>query len=308
MRPLIIGSRGSPLALWQARYVQKEIEKYRPATTALIKVIRTSGDHISESKLAKIGSTKGLFIKEIEEALCQGQVDLAVHSLKDVPTELPKGLCLGAIPRREDPRDALVANRIISSLQELPHSARLATGSLRRTVQLQHLRPDLQVEPIRGNVDTRIRKMRAQGLDGVVLAQAGLKRLGLEKRISYIFTLEEMLPAISQGALAIEIRADDPLVQETVTPLEDPMSRCCTEAERLFLSKMGGGCQVPMAAYASLENGEARFEAFVASPSRGDLIRKVLRGSQSQLNDLALQAADYLLSNGGKEMLREVGY
>ena len=308
MRPLIIGSRGSRLALWQSQYVQKEIEKHRPATTALIEVIRTSGDKISDTALAKMGSTKGLFVKEIEEALLQKRVDLAVHSLKDLPTELPRGLCLGAVPRREDPRDALVANRSISSLQELPAGARLATNSLRRAVQLRHLRPDLKIEPMRGNVDTRIRKMQEQGLDGVVLARAGLKRLGLEEKISYVFPLHEMLPAISQGALAIEIRRDDPLVQEAITPLEHLMSRRHTNAERLFLSRMGGGCQVPMAAYASLVDGDARFEAFVASPIRGKLIRKVLWGSLSELDDLALQSADYLLSHGGARMLKEFNY
>ena len=308
MRPLIIGSRGSRLALRQSRYVQKEIEKHRPAATVLVEVVRTSGDKISETALAKIGSAKGLFVKEIEEALRQKRVDLAVHSLKDVPTELPPDLCLGAVPRREDPRDALVADRSISSLQELPAGARLATSSLRRAVQLRHLRPDLKIEPMRGNVDTRIRKMREQGFDGVVLARAGLRRLGLEDKISYVFPLHEMLPAISQGALAIEIRRDDTLVEKAITPLEDPMSRRCTDAERLFLSRMGGGCQVPMAAHARLVDGEARFDAFVASPVRGKLIRRVLRGRPSQLDDLALQSADYLLSHGGAEMLKELNY
>lgn len=306
MRQIVIGSRGSQLALWQSAYISEEIKKCRSSLKVKIEVVRTSGDKMSETALAKISSTKGLFVKEIEEALLEGKVDLAVHSLKDLPTDLPEGLCLGAIPRREDPRDVLVREEEISSLDELPHAAKLATSSLRRTVQLGQLRPDINVQPLRGNIDTRIRKMSERGLDGIVLAAAGLKRLGLEKKIAYVFPIREMLPAISQGALAIEIRADDRLAQEVIAPLENTLTRRCTQAERLFLRKMGGGCQVPLGAYATVEDGAATFEAFVASAQRRKFIRKISRGLEQELDDLALETADYLLSHGGKEMLEEV--
>lgn len=305
MREIVIGSRGSQLALQQSTCIGKEIENHHSSIGIRIEVIRTSGDKMSEAALARINSTKGLFVKEIEEALRMKKVDLAVHSLKDVPTELPDGLCLGAIARREDPRDVLVRDEKLGSLSELPPGAILATGSLRRTVQLEQLRPDIEIRSLRGNIDTRIRKMRERGLDGIVLAAAGLKRLGLEEKIAYIFPLQEMLPAISQGALAVEIRCDDRFVQEMISPLDDPVTRRCTEAERLFLAQMGGGCQVPMGAYAAIENGNSTFRAFVASRQHRKLIRRTARGSERSLRDLALQTADYLLSHGGREMLLE---
>lgn len=306
MRQVIIGSRGSRLALWQSEYVQKEIETHHPEITARIEVIKTTGDKLSEAALAKIGSTKGLFVKEIEEYLLVKKVDLAVHSLKDVPTELPDGLCLGAIPERDDPVDVLVSDNKISSLAELPYGARLGTSSLRRVVQLQSLRPDLEIQAVRGNVDTRVRKMRELGLDGIVLAAAGLRRLGLQDKIAYVFSLQEMVPAIGQGALSVEIRADDEALHQALAPLEHPPTRCCTGAERTFLRKMGGGCQVPMGAYAAIGNGVATFTAFVADPRQSKIIRKISRGKEDELQDLALEAADYLLAQGADRILREL--
>lgn len=298
MTEVVIGSRGSPLALWQSQYVQQEIEKRRPDLKVHVQVIKTSGDRISKAALAKAAAgtgVKGLFVKEIEEALHRGRIDLAVHSLKDLPTQLPMGLCLSAVPERADPRDVLVAERKLSSLDELPQGARLGTGSLRRTVQLRFLRPDLEIIPVGGNVETRIRKMREKGLDGVVLAAAGLKRLGLDEKIAYVFSIDEMIPAISQGALAVEARTNDEWIHNIVAPLDHEQTRRCTGAERLFLQRMGGGCQVPMGAYARIaEDGQASFAAFVAGPESGRLIRKVTGGPAQELERLALETAEEL--------------
>ncbi|MCH6570132.1 MAG: hydroxymethylbilane synthase, partial [Acidobacteria bacterium] len=246
------------------------------------------------------------FVKEIEEALLQHQIDLAVHSLKDLPTQTPEGLTLAAIPPREDARDALVtASPTLSSLQALPQQARLGTGSLRRRVQLQLLRPDLVISPIRGNVETRIKKIQQGNLDGIILAAAGLNRLGLHDKIAYLFPVEEMVPAIGQGALAIEIRTDDESTRRIVEPVDDPATRSCTLAERRFLHEMGGGCDVPMGAHASIENDKATFTAFVAGPRSLQVARTSSQGKPQELDELALEAARYLLAQGGDKMLEE---
>ena len=306
MRQIVIGSRGSRLALRQSESVQREIQKHRSDLAVHIEVIKTSGDKISHAALTKIGSTKGLFVKEIEEALLQGEIDLAVHSLKDVPTTLPEGLCLGAILKRADARDALVSKRPISSPEEWPEQLKLGTSSLRRSVQLQLLHPDLSIVALRGNVESRLRKAEQPGLDGVVLAAAGLKRLGLETKITYFFSLEEMVPAVGQGVLAVEIRSHDKLFQQLVAPLEHSLTRQCAEAERGFLHRMGGGCQVPMGAHALIQDGQGRFSAFVASPSRKSFIRKVASGKAKELQNMALETADYLLSRGADAFLKEL--
>ena len=222
MRKLVIGSRGSPLALRQSELLQEALKEHHPDLETRIEIIRTTGDQTPHADLSKLAaSVKGLFVKEIEEALLQHQIDLAVHSLKDLPTQTPEGLTLAAILPREDARDALVtASPAIHSLQALPQKARLGTGSLRRRVQLQLLRPDLVISPIRGNVDTRIKKIEQENLDGIILAAAGLNRLGLHDKIAYCFPVEEMVPAIGQGALAIEIRTDDESTRRLVEPVE----------------------------------------------------------------------------------------
>ncbi len=307
MRKIIIGSRGSQLALRQSTILQEALQKHHPDLESSIEVIRTTGDQTPQADLSKLaGSTKGLFVKEIEEALLKHQIDLAVHSLKDLPTEMPEGLTLAAIPPREDVRDALVTGSLeISSFQALPQGAALGTGSLRRRVQLLLLRPDLMISPIRGNVDTRIRKVQEENLDGIILAAAGLNRLGLQDKITSLFTVEEMVPAIGQGALAVEIRADDERTRQIVEPLDDPATRSCTSAERRFLQEMGGGCDVPMGAHASIEKDTATFAAFVAGPRTLQVARTASRGLPQELDQLALEAARYLLAHGGDKMLEE---
>ncbi|MFB3906081.1 MAG: hydroxymethylbilane synthase [Acidobacteriota bacterium] len=307
MKPLIIGSRGSRLALWQSNFVKAEIEKANPELTVEIVVIKTTGDKISETALRDFSGTgKGIFVKEIEEALRRGEVDLAVHSLKDVPTDLPADFTLAAIPARADIRDALVAGAGIGSWEDLPAGATLGTSSLRRTVQLKSLRKDFKVQVLRGNVDTRLRKRTELGLDGVVLAAAGLNRLGLEQHVSCFFPPEVLVPAVGQGALAIETRAEDRRVTDAVAPLEDPQTRACTDAERLFLARMGGGCQVPMGAYGEVRSSTARFTALVASPTRDQILRHNWEGDPAQLQQAALETADYLLSHGADRILEEL--
>lgn len=307
MRKLVIGSRGSPLALRQSALLQEALQKHHPDLETRIEIIRTTGDQTPQADLSKLAaSVKGLFVKEIEEALLQHQIDLAVHSLKDLPTQTPEGLTLAAIPPREDARDALVtASPTLSSLQALPQQARLGTGSLRRRVQLQLLRPDLVISPIRGNVETRIKKIEQENLDGIILAAAGLNRLGLHDKIAYLFPVEEMVPAIGQGALAIEIRTDDESTRRIVEPVNDPATRSCTLAERRFLHEMGGGCDVPMGAHASIENDKATFTAFVAGPRSLQVARTSSQGKPQELDELALEAARYLLAQGGDKMLEE---
>lgn len=307
MKPLIIGSRGSRLALWQSNFIKDEIRKANPDLGVEISVIKTTGDKISETALGGFSGTgKGIFVKEIEDALLRGEVDLAVHSLKDVPTELAPDFILGAIPARADIRDALVAGPGIKSWEDLPAGATLGTSSLRRTVQLKLLRADFTVQVLRGNVDTRIRKRTELGLDGVILAAAGLGRLGLEQHVSCYFPADVLVPAVGQGALAIETRADDRRVLDAVAPLEDPNTRACTNAEREFLAQMGGGCQVPMGAYADIDNGTARFTALVASPSRGEVIRHTAEGHPAQFQQLVRQTTEYLLAHGADRIIKEL--
>ena len=307
MKPLIIGSRGSRLALHQSRFLQQALIEHHPGLEVSVEVIRTTGDKMSRTALSQLAtSVKGLFVKEIEEALLQKTIDLAVHSLKDLPTELPDGLDLVSIPEREDPRDALITTSTrIATLEELPEGSKLGTGSLRRQVQLEHLRPDLQISPIRGNVDTRIRKIQERGLDGIVLAAAGLRRLGLQEEISYFFSVEEMVPAVGQGALGMEIRSDVGATRKIVASLDHSETRTCALAERRFLHAMGGGCQVPRGAHARMTNGKATFTAFVGSPTTGEALRKESVGDPRELEKIALDSAEFLLSHGADKILKE---
>ena len=308
MKSLVIGSRGSRLALRQSHLLQQALQRLHPELEVTIEVIKTTGDKMPRTALSQLATgVKGLFVKEIEEALLQNGIDLAVHSLKDLPTQLPDGLALASVPRREDARDALVTTSgRMQSLDELRQEAKLGTGSLRRQVQLRHLRPDLEVSGIRGNVDTRIGKIQERGLDGIVLAAAGLRRLGMEEKISYTFPVQEMVPAIGQGALGLEIRSEDETTRRLVEPLDDADTRCCTLAERRFLHTLGGGCQVPLAAHARIEDGNAVFSAFVGSPSTRDVLSKVSNGHPKDLDKLALDSAEFLLSHGADRILREV--
>ena len=249
-----IGTRGSKLALAQAEYVQNRLRERFPEHEFALVIVKTTGDKFSDVPMRKVGA-KGIFIKELEEKLLDGSLDLAVHSMKDMPAGLPAGLMLAKPWKREDPRDVLIL-REASSLAELPAGARIATGSLRRKYQLLRLRPDLEVTDIRGNVETRIRKMEEQGLDGIVLAAAGLKRLHLEHRITQYFTPEEMIPAPAQGVLAIEMKESREDVRAMLSLLEDEADGCAVTAERQFLSLMGGGCHLPVGAIGEMTGDE----------------------------------------------------
>ncbi len=296
---LTIGSRGSQLALWQARWVQSRLEEL--GESCRIEIIHTTGDKITSVALSKVG-TKGLFTKEIEEALMDGSIDLAVHSLKDMPTELPRGLTLAAIPAREDPRDALVGRR----LSELEPHARVGTSSLRRAAQLRALRRDLEVENIRGNLDTRLRKLDEGQYDAIVLASAGLRRLGWENRIAEVLDPEVMCPAVGQGALAIETRTDNGVAQRAAKALDHPDTRTAVTAERAVLASLGGGCQVPIGAYATVDGASLHIRAIIVSPDGSQLIRKQLRGAVDQAATLGRSLGEELLAEGGKQILESV--
>ncbi|HZT29328.1 MAG TPA: hydroxymethylbilane synthase [Bryobacteraceae bacterium] len=295
---LVIASRGSQLALWQARWVQQRLSTLGVETR--IDIIRTTGDKITDVPLAKVGG-KGLFTKEIEEALLEGRADLAVHSLKDLPTELPPGLALAAVPEREDPRDALVGAR----LADLPAGARVGTSSLRRAAQLRKLRPDLEIESVRGNLDTRLRKQEQGQYRAIVLAAAGLKRLGLEDRIAEILPPETMCPAVGQGALAIETRAEGAAL-EACRRLDHASTRAEVTAERAVLASLGGGCQVPIGARATVARGRLRLFAVVVSPDGGQMVRAVCDGSPEDAESLGSQLGARLLESGARPILEAV--
>src|SRR5579864_1923362 len=267
---LVIGSRGSQLALWQARWIAARLAERGHETR--IEIIKTTGDKITDVPLAKVG-TKGLFTKEIEEALLAGRIDLAVHSLKDLPTELPAGLEIAAIPEREDARDAMIG----AKLKDLPQGAKVGTSSLRRAAQLRAVRPDLAIEPVRGNLDTRVRKLDEGEFRAIVLASAGLTRLGWAPRIAEILPPELMCPAVGQGALAVETRAGGEAAQ-ICSALDHPVTRAAVTAERAVLASLGGGCQVPIGAHAGIEQGVLRIIGVVIAPDGTPLIRQDDRG------------------------------
>jgi hydroxymethylbilane synthase len=279
---LIIGSRGSKLALWQSEWVKARLEALDPRVSVRIEVIKTKGDVMRDVPLSTIGG-QGAFTKELETALLERRADIAVHSLKDLPTVIPGGLSITATPEREDPRDALVlragADATHASLRNLPHGATVGTSSLRRQAQLRHLRPDLVIKDLRGNVDTRLRKLDAGEYDAVILASAGLRRLGLSERISAPLAVEEMIPAVSQGALGIETRAEDAQTNALVSRLDHAHTRAAVLAERALLRSLGGGCQVPIAAHAVVSGDLLRLDGLVASLSGAEVIRDRLTGN-----------------------------
>jgi hydroxymethylbilane synthase len=292
---LVIASRGSQLALWQARWVAAQLSA--AGQECRIEIIKTTGDKITDVPLAKVG-TKGLFTKEIEEALLDGRAHLAVHSLKDLPTELPEGLVLAAIPEREDPRDAMVGR----SLANLPLGAKVGTSSLRRAAQLRQLRPDLQVESIRGNLDTRLRKLDEGLYDAILLAAAGLKRLGWGDRIAEILSPEQMCPAVGQGALAIEARAGF----DGAKMLDHADTRTAVLAERGVLGALGGGCQVPIGAYATVSEGRVHILAIVAAPDGTQVIRAEAEGPAAEASLIGASLAAELLTRGARQILEAV--
>jgi hydroxymethylbilane synthase len=303
-REVKIGTRGSALALAQARWVADRITGRDPACRVELVIIKTTGDKIQDVPLAQIGG-KGLFIKEIEEALLRGQVDLAVHSLKDMPAEVPAGLMLGAVPPREDCRDAFISSRY-ANLGEIPVGGQVGTGSLRRRVQLLHRRPDLEVVPIRGNVDTRLKKMEAQGLDALILAAAGLNRLGLAHIYRGCVDEADMLPAVGQGALGLEMRQAARGLQEFLSFLDDPPTRVAVTGERAFLARLEGGCVVPVAARGRVEGDILHLEAMISDLEGVRLLREARTGPAAAAADLGSGLAEDLLARGGREILSEL--
>jgi hydroxymethylbilane synthase len=300
MALLRIGSRGSQLARCQSQYISDLLQDRGHEVT--MEIIKTTGDKIIDVALAKVG-TKGMFTKEIEEALADNRVDLAVHSLKDLPTEIPPEFEVAAITKREDARDVF-CSRKYGSIQDLPRVAHVGTSSLRRQAQLKALRPDLEIHPLRGNVDTRLRKLEAGEYDAIILAAAGLKRLGKAELIRQIISTEVICPAAGQGALAIEIRAGDTVTREHVLFLDDAASRTATICERALLTRLGGGCQVPIGALAEVRDGKLHLEAIVADPDGSRILRESGDGSDPvKLGELV---GDALLRRGGDAILQAV--
>ena len=300
MAHLRIGSRGSQLALWQANHVAALLRSQGHSVE--IEIIKTTGDKITDVALSKVG-TKGMFTKEIEEALAARQVDLAVHSLKDVPTELQPGFELAAVMMREDPRDAFVSVRY-SHLEELRQGARVGTSSLRRQCQLKALRPDLQVISLRGNVDTRLRKLESGEYDAIILAAAGVHRLGLDQYVRERISAKEMCPAAGQGALGIEIRLDDGVLRSALAFLDNADARAATACERALLLGLGGGCQVPIGALAEINQGALHLTAIVGRPDGSELLRERREGANPQ--KLGWETAQALLRKGADRILADV--
>lgn len=300
---LRLGTRASLLALRQANWVKAKMEEENPGVKVTLVRIQTQGDKM-DIPLFKAGG-KGLFVKEIEEALLGGDVDLAVHSAKDLPILIPEGLALIAFPEREDPRDALIS-KDGRPWEKISWGGRMGTSSLRRQAQLLNLRPDLKIVPLRGNLDTRIKKLSTQNLDAIILASAGLRRMGWEDRVAEFFAPEVILPAIGQGILAIEARLKDKRVQHLLASLNHPPTQLCFLAERAFLQRIGGGCQVPIAGLAQLASGRLHLSALVAAADGREVIRGKLEGPLAQGEVLGRRLAEELLEKGARDILNEV--
>ena len=302
---LVIGSRGSKLALTQAEMIKADLARLEPSLAVRIEIIKTSGD-ASTDPLSIIGG-KGVFTKELEEALLDSRIDIAVHSLKDLPTIIPDGLVIAAIGKREDPRDALVLNRKLrgspAAIRSLTPGAIVGTSSPRRLAQLKHLRDDLVIKDLRGNVDTRLRKLDEGQYDALVLACAGLRRLGMENRISAALPAAEMLPAVGQGALGIETRAGDEDTLATVGKLDHKFTRLACTAERAFLRSLGGGCQLPIAAYAVVREKRIRLDGLVADPQGRRIVRDRISGGLDEAEELGAELGERLLQQGAGELL-----
>lgn len=294
------------MALWQANYVAEAIKKEHPSYCVELRELTTKGDRILDAPLAKIGG-KGLFTKELEQAMLDGAVDLAVHSLKDMPTEVPDGLVIGAITTRLDPGDAFVSAHY-AAVEDLPVGARVGTSSLRRRAQLLAVRSDLTICDLRGNVNTRLAKLDAGEFDAIVLAAAGLKRLGFERRIRSILPRSAMLPAVGQGALAIECRAGDTAILSAIAFLRDERMTTAAQAERAFLRRVEGGCQIPVGVYAEVDaDGQISIDAMIASVDGQRICRSDARGAGEQAEALGTALAEELLDAGGREILKEIG-
>jgi hydroxymethylbilane synthase len=326
---IIIATRGSKLALWQANWIKGELEQRHRDIHIELNIIKTTGDKILDVPLAKVGG-KGLFVKEIEEAMLRGDADLAVHSMKDVPAKLPAELHIGAICKREDPRDSFLAQIQdskfkIQDFKSLPENATVGTSSLRRMCQLLHIRPDINIVQLRGNLDTRIRKLDEGQFDAIIVAAAGVKRLGMSERITEILSPDISIPAIGQGAVGIECRIHDEFINQIISPLNHPETSTSVRAERAFNKKLEGGCQVPLAAHAvlssrdkglgqrdendcelSTDNCELRIDGLVGSINGKRIIRGSISGKPEDAEKLGLELAKDLLSQGAKEILDEI--
>jgi hydroxymethylbilane synthase len=300
---LKLGTRGSALALWQANWVKAELERRRSGLTVDLVSIKTTGDKILDVPLAKIGG-KGLFTKELDEALLDRRIDLAVHSLKDVPFQLTPGIALASVPEREDPRDAFVSNG--PKIQELEPGAKVGTSSLRRQVQLRRRFPSLNLVTLRGNVDTRLRKLAEGEFDAIILATAGLKRLGYDSRITEILEDDVMLSAVGQGALGIVCRSNDATTQRVLSSLEHPPTRIAVTAERALLRALGGSCQVPVAGRARVEESRVHLKGLIASLDGKRVIEATIAGQTSEANQLGLQLGERLIAAGAAEILAEI--
>jgi hydroxymethylbilane synthase len=298
---ITIGTRGSALALWQAEWVKTAIINNDPSISVNLEIIKTKGDKILDVPLAKVGG-KGLFVKEIEVALLNGHIDLAVHSMKDMPAEIPDGLHIGAVPERETPNDVLISKNNLP-LSKLPVGAKIGTSSLRRSSQLLYLRPDFVIEPLRGNLGTRIKKLETEGLDAIVLAAAGVKRLNMEDKISEYIDLEALLPAVGQGALCIESRKNDPDINKILSKLDHTVTHQVITGERAFLHRLEGGCQVPMAAYGTINDTELTITGIVAEIDGSKIIKQIVTGPVADAEKIGIELAERLIDMGAREIL-----
>jgi hydroxymethylbilane synthase len=301
---LKIGTRASKLALWQANWVKSALIEAYPQQNIELVTIKTKGDKILDVPLAKIGG-KGLFVKEIEQALLDGRIDIAVHSMKDMPAEIPAGLCIGAIPTRGDPADVLISKNDLH-FSELKQGGVIGTSSLRRGAQIRHMRPDIIIVPLRGNVETRLKKLQTENLDAVVLAAAGVKRLDLEHRITEYLNSDIMLPAVGQGALSIEIRQNDPDIQPMIKALDDPHTHAIVAGERAFLNQLGGSCQVPIAGHGVISRNTFNLTGLVADLDGSRILKATLSGPTDSTETIGISLAQQLLGRGADKILEQL--
>ena len=299
-----IGTRASKLALWQANWVETQLNKFFPDAETQIVKITTKGDQILDRPLALVGG-KGLFVKEIEKALLDKEIDIAVHSMKDMPGELPEGLIIGAIPERENPFDVVVSRQNIK-IADLPLKAKIGTSSLRRASQLKNFRPDLEISSIRGNLETRIKKLNAGEFDAIILAAAGIKRLGMEELITEYLTEEIMTPAVGQGALCIETRKDDPDIEPVMVKLNHQKTAICVTGERAFLNELEGSCHIPVGCFAKFVDDDIMLTGIVASIDGTEIIKHTLNSEPDTIEQKGIELAKILLKNGAKEILENL--
>ena len=303
-RKIKIGSRGSPLALWQANWIKDQLESLHPEIPVEIIIIKTSGDKIQDVPLAKIGG-KGLFVKELEESMLNKEIDFAVHSMKDMPIKFPFALCIAAVTKRENPFDALISKNNIQ-LADLPKGARVGTGSLRRISQLLHYRPDLDLVPLRGNLETRIKKLDTEGLDAIILAAAGLIRMGWEDKISEIISPDILLPAMGQGAVGIEARKHDVDNHILLAEMDDEDTHLALDAERAVVTQLEGGCNVPIGAFATIEDNEMTLKGLVASLDGKIVYKSESKGNKVDGKALGRELGNRLLEMGGDKIMKEI--